>query len=64
VAGGESLEPSSSQTFALLQRDRKSVKVTREIDGGLETVQGTLPMIVTTDLRFVPFKSLLLHLAL
>ncbi|TIC60976.1 mitochondrion protein [Wallemia mellicola] len=25
--------------------------VTREIDGGLETVEGNLPMIVTTDLR-------------
>jgi len=25
--------------------------VTREIDGGLETVEGTLPMIITTDLR-------------
>lgn len=27
------------------------VKVTREIDGGLETVEGTLPMVVSTDLR-------------
>jgi electron transfer flavoprotein alpha/beta subunit len=29
------------------------VKVTREIDGGLEKIEGTLPMIVTTDLRSV-----------
>ncbi|ORY34350.1 hypothetical protein BCR39DRAFT_517866 [Naematelia encephala] len=28
-----------------------NVKVTREIDGGLEKIQGKLPMIVTTDLR-------------
>ncbi|KAJ9126093.1 hypothetical protein QFC24_002365 [Naganishia onofrii] len=27
------------------------VTVTREIDGGLEIVEGTLPMVVTTDLR-------------
>jgi electron transfer flavoprotein beta subunit len=27
------------------------VQVTREIDGGLEIVEGKLPMIVTTDLR-------------
>lgn len=26
-------------------------KVTREIDGGLEKVEGKLPLIVTTDLR-------------
>ena len=29
----------------------KSLKVTREVDGGLETVQLKLPAIVTTDLR-------------
>ena len=27
------------------------VRVTREIDGGLETVDGRLPMVITTDLR-------------
>ncbi|CED82321.1 Electron transfer flavoprotein, beta subunit [Phaffia rhodozyma] len=31
--------------------DGKTATVTREIDGGLETVQGDLPMVVTTDLR-------------
>src|SRR5690606_29128312 len=31
--------------------DGDKVKVTREVDGGLETVQLTLPAIVTTDLR-------------
>jgi len=29
----------------------KTAEVTREIDGGLETVKGKLPMVVTTDLR-------------
>jgi len=28
-----------------------AVSVTREIDGGLEKLEGKLPMIVTTDLR-------------
>ncbi|GGI53975.1 electron transfer flavoprotein subunit beta/FixA family protein [Oxalicibacterium solurbis] len=31
--------------------DGDKVKVTREVDGGLETVQLSLPAIVTTDLR-------------
>ena len=31
--------------------DKKSVQVTREIDGGLQTVELTMPAIVTTDLR-------------
>ncbi|KAJ0166084.1 Electron transfer flavoprotein subunit beta [Colletotrichum tanaceti] len=28
-----------------------SVSVTREVDGGVETVRGKLPMVITTDLR-------------
>ncbi|MEQ8699157.1 MAG: electron transfer flavoprotein subunit beta/FixA family protein, partial [Bauldia litoralis] len=31
--------------------DGEAVTVTREIDGGLETVRLTLPAVVTTDLR-------------
>ncbi|SFU95013.1 electron transfer flavoprotein subunit beta/FixA family protein, partial [Halomonas korlensis] len=31
--------------------DEKRLQVTREIDGGLQTVELTLPAIVTTDLR-------------
>jgi electron transfer flavoprotein beta subunit len=31
--------------------DGSTVKVTREVDGGLETVQLTGPAVVTTDLR-------------
>lgn len=33
--------------------DGGEVRVTREIDGGLEKLQGRLPMVVTTDLRWV-----------
>ena len=39
-------------TFAsVVKLDGSSVNVTREIDGGLQTVSLTLPAIVTTDLR-------------
>lgn len=39
-------------TFASkLEKDDAGVKVTREVDGGLETLQLKLPCIVTTDLR-------------
>ncbi len=31
--------------------DKKTIDVTREIDGGLETVEITLPALITTDLR-------------
>jgi len=39
-------------TFASkVELDGKSAKITREVDGGLETVGVSLPAIVTTDLR-------------
>jgi electron transfer flavoprotein beta subunit len=39
-------------TFASkIEKDGDSLKVTREVDGGLETVSLKLPAIVTTDLR-------------
>jgi electron transfer flavoprotein beta subunit len=39
-------------TFAnKVEIDGESLKVVREIDGGLETVQAQLPAVVTTDLR-------------
>jgi electron transfer flavoprotein beta subunit len=39
-------------TFASkVELDASSAKVTREIDGGLETVEVKLPAVVTTDLR-------------
>jgi electron transfer flavoprotein beta subunit len=42
----------SQGTFAFrLKRDGDHLDVTREVDGGLQTVRLTLPAIVTTDLR-------------
>ncbi|MDD9901088.1 MAG: electron transfer flavoprotein subunit beta/FixA family protein [Alphaproteobacteria bacterium] len=39
-------------TFASkVEKDGEALKVTREIDGGLETVSLKLPAVVTTDLR-------------
>ena len=41
-------------TFAseiVVTDDKKSIEVTREVDGGLETLKLPLPAIVTTDLR-------------
>lgn len=34
-----------------LELDGKSAKVTREVDGGLETITCSLPSVLTTDLR-------------
>ncbi len=38
----------SEVTFA---KDGDSVQVVREVDGGVETLRATLPMVITTDLR-------------
>ena len=39
-------------TFASkVEKDDGHLKVTREIDGGLETIKVKLPAVVTTDLR-------------
>ena len=39
-------------TFASkIENQNNSLKITREIDGGLETIEVSLPAIVTTDLR-------------
>ena len=66
ILGKQAIDDDSNQTgqmlAALLNRpqgtfaskvelDGDSVSVTREVDGGLETVKLTLPAIVTTDLR-------------
>ncbi|WP_159983479.1 MULTISPECIES: electron transfer flavoprotein subunit beta/FixA family protein [unclassified Novosphingobium] len=66
ILGKQAIDDDSNQTgqmlAALLGRpqgtfankidiDGDSVAVTREVDGGLETVKLTLPAIVTTDLR-------------
>ena len=42
----------SQGTFASkLEIEEKNLLVTREIDGGLETLKLTMPSIITTDLR-------------
>ena len=42
----------SQATFASkLEVDGSDFKVTREVDGGLETITVKLPAVVTTDLR-------------
>ena len=42
----------SQATFAsVLELDADTAKVTREVDGGLETITVKLPAVVTTDLR-------------
>ncbi|MEO6388267.1 MAG: electron transfer flavoprotein subunit beta/FixA family protein [Croceibacterium sp.] len=66
VLGKQAIDDDSNQTgqmlAALMDRPQgtfaskvevsgDSVEVTREVDGGLETVKLTLPAIVTTDLR-------------
>jgi electron transfer flavoprotein beta subunit len=42
--------PQATNASELILND-SSVKVTREIDGGLQTLELTIPAIVTTDLR-------------
>jgi electron transfer flavoprotein beta subunit len=66
VLGKQSIDGDNNQTGQMLsallgwgqgtfaskvEKDGDSVKVTREIDGGLETLSLKLPCIVTTDLR-------------
>ncbi|MBS7669519.1 electron transfer flavoprotein subunit beta/FixA family protein [Croceicoccus gelatinilyticus] len=66
VLGKQAIDDDSNQTGQMLaalmdlpqgtfaskvELDGDSVTVTREVDGGLETVKLTLPAIVTTDLR-------------
>ena len=43
----------SQATFAseLKKNDDNTLEVTREVDGGLETVKVNIPCVVTTDLR-------------
>lgn len=41
-----------------LDADKKQANVVREIDGGLQEVECTLPLVVTTDLRCAQISSL------
>lgn len=66
ILGKQSIDSDNNQTGQMLAAltnrgqgtfaskvdvDSGTVKVTREVDGGLQTVELTLPAIVTTDLR-------------
>jgi len=66
ILGKQSIDGDNNQTGQMLsallgwgqgafasrvEKDGESLKVTREIDGGLETLSLKLPAIVTTDLR-------------
>ncbi|KAI7862655.1 hypothetical protein BDF14DRAFT_1735771 [Spinellus fusiger] len=66
ILGKQAIDDDASQTGQMLagllnwpqttfaskvEVEGTSIKVTREIDGGLETVKANLPAIVTTDLR-------------
>ncbi|KAK4230100.1 hypothetical protein QBC38DRAFT_507791 [Podospora fimiseda] len=43
--------PQATQASEVVFGENDTVKVTREVDGGVETLQAKLPLIITTDLR-------------
>jgi electron transfer flavoprotein beta subunit len=47
----ESEQEKAKQPALQVSADGKTVRVVREVDGGLETLECTLPAVVTTDLR-------------
>jgi electron transfer flavoprotein beta subunit len=47
----ESEQEKAKQPGLVVSADGKSIRVVREVDGGLATVDCTLPAVVTTDLR-------------
>ncbi|RHZ69834.1 hypothetical protein Glove_277g50 [Diversispora epigaea] len=66
ILGKQAIDDDSNQTGQMLagllnwpqatfaskvEIDKDSITVTREVDGGLETIRSKLPAIVTTDLR-------------
>ena len=66
ILGKQSIDDDSNQTGQMLagllgwpqatqaskvEFEGENVTVTREVDGGVETLQAKLPMIITTDLR-------------
>ncbi|OAD71383.1 hypothetical protein PHYBLDRAFT_134895, partial [Phycomyces blakesleeanus NRRL 1555(-)] len=66
ILGKQAIDDDASQTGQMLagllnwpqttfaskvELEGQTLKVTREIDGGLETVQAKLPAVITTDLR-------------
>lgn len=44
-------QATSASKIEFAEGEEGMVRVTREVDGGVETLRGKLPMIVTTDLR-------------
>ncbi len=51
VESFESDAEKNKQPALVLQADGKTLRVVREIDGGLAVIDATLPAVVTTDLR-------------
>ncbi|CAG8435461.1 5738_t:CDS:2 [Diversispora eburnea] len=53
ILGKQAIDDDSNQTGQMLAVDinEDNITVTREVDGGLETIRSKLPAIVTTDLR-------------
>lgn len=47
----ESEAEKNKQPALLVSADKKTLRVVREVDGGLQTLECTLPAVVTTDLR-------------
>lgn len=43
--------PQATQASEVVFKEGDMVEVTREVDGGVETLRAKLPMIITTDLR-------------
>ncbi|KAI3332100.1 electron transfer flavoprotein, beta subunit [Xylariaceae sp. AK1471] len=43
--------PQATQASRVEFKDGDKVEVTKEVDGGVETVRASLPMVITTDLR-------------
>ncbi|KAI1133628.1 electron transfer flavoprotein, beta subunit [Nemania abortiva] len=43
--------PQATQASRVEFKDGNAVEVTKEVDGGVETVRAKLPMVITTDLR-------------
>ena len=53
----------SQATFASkveVDAEKKEAKVTREIDGGLQVLKCKLPLVVTTDLRYISSHLLII----
>ena len=50
-ANGNILSSTTIKTSSKIEIDGEKIRVTREIDGGLQTINLNMPAIITTDLR-------------